>query len=827
MPMRPECITEVEKAIGRPLKKDEAKAIEDKISFHVRDLFRTDPARANSMTEQQRQLAGAEAAMADHLAAVEKAAQRKALNIAAQVRETAKLEARAAVLGGKQPFHSAAFERLRQLDGLIKGERNRAFASIMDVIKATEPKFLGMLRNRAAEADFVHEVFGRATGNEVAARAAKVWREQIDALRERLNAAGAAIGRLDYGWLPQPHDLRKILKTGHDSWAAYVLPRLDRRRYLNDNGTQMNDAQVMEFLDAAYETLSTDGLNKMTPGVASGKGSRAAKHDSAHRQIHFRDSDAYLEYMDAFGPTSVFEAMKSSVFGQVKDAVLIEQFGPNSAQTYRLLHDTVKQKDGAGGGLLFGSEFGATLDMVWNTVNGSLGVPANARFADFNQNLRNFLVAAKLQFTFINSVFGDLATLRQAAAYHGVSTLKPMVNILRSLSAEYRNETARFGLATESFISDLAGLSASHLSQNWSSHLADATMRITLLEGWTNAARRAISVEIMAKMAERTRGDWASLEPRHRDGMERFGVTEADWQVWRAATPEDWRGQKMLTPESVAALDSFSQRQKNDAIGKLLGYIQEESEYGAINPGLMTRATMRQGTQSGTLGGEALRNVSLFKSFGVAIFERHYRRLQRIGEVEGRAAKYHYAATLAASMAVAGALTIQLNAVMNGRDPQDMTEGKFWIQALLRSGGLGIFADAVNTGLGGESLGGQANWTGLLGPVVGTVADPMAALGSALGDVLFDGKAFDGAAHDLGGKLVKTAWNNTPFLRSWYTKAAIEHIFVHNFQELLSPGYLRRMERRAKKEFNQSFWWEPGEKLPGRAPNLGAAVGGR
>ena len=115
MAMRADCIKEVEQAIGRPLKKAEAQAIEDKISFHIRDLARTDPAKFNPMTEQQRQLAAAQAAMADHLASVDKAAQRKGQNLLAQTRELANQETRAAVIGGKQPFTSALFERLRQV----------------------------------------------------------------------------------------------------------------------------------------------------------------------------------------------------------------------------------------------------------------------------------------------------------------------------------------------------------------------------------------------------------------------------------------------------------------------------------------------------------------------------------------------------------------------------------------------------------------------------------------------------------------------------------------------------------------------------------------
>ncbi|MEE4688829.1 hypothetical protein V2K77_01940 [Pseudomonas alliivorans] len=813
MAMSANCKREVEKAIGRPLKKSEADAINDKISFHIRDLARTDPTKFNSLTADQRQLAGAQAAMADHMADVAKKAQRKGLNVLAQTRELDNQIARAAVIGGKQPFTSALFERLRQIDTRIKGERNRAFSSIMDTILAAEPRFLGFLTNKAAERDFVHEVFGQDSGNAIAKNAAKVWRDQMDSIRERQNAAGAQIGRLDYGWLPQPHSLVKVRRATPQAWASFVLGRLDRRRYLNEDGTQMNDAQVTDFLLAAHETLRTDGLNKLTPGAASGA-SRAAKHDNAHRQIHFKDGDAYMEYMRDFGPTSVFEAMNGSVHAQIKDTVLTEQFGPNAAQTYRLLHDTAKQKDAGGNSAFAGTEFGATPDMVWNVLNGSLGVPVNARFAEFNQGIRNFMVAAKLQATLIASVIGDVQSLAITSAYHGLPIGKTLVSALKSVSKDYRGEAGRMSIGMDSITSDMVSFHTDNLSAGWTSKLANATMKVTLLEGWTNAMRRGFSVELMSRLASDTRKAWGD-DPVLQSRLERHGITKDDWDVWQAATPEDWRGHQMLTPESVASMQGFATKQKNDAIGKLLGYIQEESEFTSILPGLMTRATLRQGTQSGSIGGESLRHLTLFKSFGVAMFERHWKRASQIESTGGKLA---YSASVFTGLLMAGAMTNQLMDIMNGRDPRDIKDAKFWLQAMLRGGGVGIFGDILNTGLGGDNRGGQSNLTGLLGPVYGTAAD----IGLTAGSV-FKQKT---EPADVGANLLRIGYQNTPFIRSWYTKAAFEHAVVHDMQEMLSPGYLSRMKKRAKKDFNQRFWWEPGETSPTRAPNLGAALGG-
>src|SRR3546814_16165092 len=64
-----------------------------------------------------------------------------------------------------------------------------------------------------------------------------------------------------------------------------------------------------------------------------------------------------------------------------------------------------------------------------------------------------------------------------------------------------------------------------------------------------------------------------------------------------------------------------------------------------------------------------------------------------------------------------------------------------------------------------------------------------------------------------------------PLANLWYTKAATDHLVFHQFQEFFSPGYLKRMRTRARNEFDQEFWWEPGERVPDRAPDLERALG--
>lgn len=39
------------------------------------------------------------------------------------------------------------------------------------------------------------------------------------------------------------------------------------------------------------------------------------------------------------------------------------------------------------------------------------------------------------------------------------------------------------------------------------------------------------------------------------------------------------------------------------------------------------------------------------------------------------------------------------------------------------------------------------------------------------------------------------------------------------------PGHLNGIQHRAQRELGQSYWWEPGDTVPSRVPDFGAAAG--
>jgi hypothetical protein len=814
--MKTRCIQQVEAAIGRTLGKGEAERIEERLTSNLRELARTD-ANFAGLDQAGKLKAAAELSLQQDTEQAAKAAQRKALNLAAQTREAAQLTTRAAELGEKDATHRALFERLRQVDQYVSGVRAELFGRLVDTMKAASPRFLGLIENPEAVRDFVREVYGEDTGNPIARDGAKAYLEQMEAIRQRMNAAGADIGKLDYGYLPQPHDTGAIVKAGKDKWIGSVLPKLDRSRYFNTDGTAMTDAQMVDFLDHAYDTLATEGLANREAGQR-GMGSRASRFDEAHRAIHFKDPASYLGYMQEFGQGSTFEAIHNHVNAQAKNIGLMESFGSNPSTTYQLLKDTSEIEDSRVAGRKRSGvyQFGATTDMVWDVLNGTVATPVNPRAAAIGRAIRNWTSATKLGGVMLSSI-NDAPTWLATARYNGVPLGKSLRNLLSSLTGKHlTDDAARLGLAVESMAGEMQTWHADTLRQDWAGKIANATMKLQLVESWTHRLRAGLGLMLQDQLATLKNTDWAALSDFDRERFKRAGLTEKDWQIWQAATPENIRGRELLTANAIRDVHGFTDAEVNSAVAKMLGFIDNEAKTAVLAPDVVTRATITQGAKAGTLGGEIGRSLMLFKSFPLAMVLRNLERIRSIPSAKGKVA---YSLALLTGLTLMGALSVELKDLVAGKNPRDATTPKFWGAAFAQGGGLGIFGDILYTGMGGNSRGGQPNWTSLAGPVAGTAAD---FFNVTLGNF---GQALQGKDTKAAAELLRFARQNIPFLNIWYLKSAIDHAGFNELQDTLSPGYLARQKAAARRDWGSTYWWEPDEQTPSQMVDLTTTAG--
>jgi hypothetical protein len=271
-------------------------------------------------------------------------------------------------------------------------------------------------------------------------------------------------------------------------------------------------------------------------------------------------------------------------------------------------------------------------------------------------------------------------------------------------------------------------------------------------------------------------------------------------------------------------LAAESQRIKNEVTAKILGFITDESEYAVMNPDVATRAIQTWGgQQAGTVVGELARATMQFKSFPIAMISRHWRRIldnkQSLDGAPALANKAAYTAALAVTTAALGGIVFQLKQIKDGKDPVDMTTAKFWTRAIAQGGGAGFMGDII---LGDTTQDrGQLDSLGrlVLGPSFGSLAD-IYELTKGNVDEMIAGKD----TH-AGAEALRFAKSHLPYVNLWYGKAAMDHMLMHSIQESLSPGYMARMKDRARKDWEQDYWWAPGDAAPQRAPDLGAMGG--
>ena len=278
-------VDEAAKKLGRATPTEgQYKAIEDQVSAQMRYLASKDAAAWQQLSRDQQMEAAAKAAMED----IQAAAQRKLDNANRQILRVAETDARIKELQGSfkgtkghDGTRAESLKRDMELTNhSIAAERKFAQAGLKDLIEAsasTKDANLGRTilmkvfdaENPVMSRDIVREVFKNAdghTGNEAAKLAAKAWLDTIEGLRARFNAAGGDVGKLEYGYLPNMWDTAKV-RAKRDALPQMLMEHVDRKRYLNEDGSRMSDADLFNMLNEATETLSTNGLNKSEPGA--------------------------------------------------------------------------------------------------------------------------------------------------------------------------------------------------------------------------------------------------------------------------------------------------------------------------------------------------------------------------------------------------------------------------------------------------------------------------------------------------------------------------------------------------------------------------------
>jgi hypothetical protein len=728
----------------------------------------------------------------------------------------------------------ASFESVAGREGVIVGEAQAMLGSLVETFRRS--KLLGdkMRRNRAQLPNLVRELFGEDTGDAAAKAYAQSWKQTSEWMRQRFNAAGGAIGKLDDWGLPQRHDPIALRDVGRERWISDIKPRLDMGRMRHPlTGAEITVGDLDEVLGGIWDGIVSDGWDARTPKMqVHGKGALANQR-AEHRFLAFRDADAWLEYQrDYGGGADPFSAMMNHVSGMARDIASMEILGPNPNTMVEYFKQVIEQQAGlkaigkeaafavSGNPADRAKQYVNRLDEVWGAIRGNLSTPVHGKMAAVFAGARNVITSAVMGSAAISSI-SDIGTQTIARRFAGIGGSVTR-DYIRALLPSGRQDAVSSGLILDSaqhvfhtqarFIGAMDGT-------GWTSYLADRVLTLSGLTPFTQAGKHAFGLAFFHEAARQAGKSWADVHPAFRSVFGRYGIGAGEWEKIRSAGVHIGQsGLSLLRPAEVAKVDP-------KLASRWLHMVQRETEFAVPTGGHRARTILLSQNQRGTVPGEVLRSFAQFKSFGAVYAMLHGARIYRmaVGGERGRAAAY--AGALALSSIVFGGLALQLKQIVAGKDPRPMASPEFVLASFLQGGGLGLYGDFFFSSANRYGGGLEAS---IGGPVASHVGD-FAALtisATALLGAAASGSDTAKAQKQFGRQLINFARSNIPGGNVWYMRLAWERLLLDQAQYLVDPEAnksFKAKQRSLASDYGQGFWWKPGETAPARGPDLGNA----
>ncbi|AXF52838.1 MAG: structural protein [Podoviridae sp. ctdb7] len=666
---------------------------------------------------------------------------------------------------------------------------------------------------------------------------AKLIQKYQEGARVDANRAGANIGKMPGYITRQSHDSEKIGSAGFDRWAEDILPRLDPVTF-------RGEGDPSAFLRGVYDGLvSGDHLKSQTDVKPSGFRGPAnlAKKLSQERVLHFRDGVAWHEYNLEYGTGNLREAVLRGLDLSGQNTALMRRLGTNPEANLNMALDVIKEDVRKGGDpealANFNDARRGPINNRFKEVSGQTRIPGNATQARVAANVRAWQSLSKLGGALLSS-FTDLPVAASEMRYQGRSFLGSLAEMAGGLlkgrgSAEQRQILSSFGVYADSMRGEIMRrFSADDSMGGKMSRGMSLFFRLNGLSWWTDANKASAGLMMSHNLAQNKGKAWGSLNADYRRALSLYDLDAGKWDMLREMDMRMADGRDYMTTDGIADISDERIGEYLIGLGRpvsegairetrqglersLRAYVNDRVSYAVLEPDARTRSIMNQGTQPGTVPGDLLRFVTQFKSFPAAYMQKTLGR-----ELYGRG----YAPTALGNnfrggrdlinalrngngerLALAqlmlwtsafGYLSMASKDVAKGREPRPADDPKTWMAALVQGGGLGIFGDYL---FGEANRFGNTALESAAGPTLGTVADV----------INLWARAKEG--DDTAASALRLAQNNTPFLNLFYTRIALDHLFLFSAQEALSPGSLRRTEERIRKENGQEFLIRPSQ----------------
>lgn len=694
-----------------------------------------------------------------------------------------------------------------------------------DLIDPYQSTVAGLRQDTESVWNVVDELYGRDTGDQAAKAAAKGWDAAAKYAVARVKREGRVISVLDDWRLPQFWDSSRMREFTQGEFLSDVM-----REY--DAGTLrvMDKAGDGEAPRAAVPGIIQNAYDDIRLGRGSGAG---GGFSNQLRVFRFDDPEAYKRMMKKYGmgEGGLYRTLTGHLASMAREIAFVEVLGPTYERTFAGLMEAARRDDaerfmpkiaegmtrtrkqaakaGASVQRLAPTRpisSPAALQRTYDYLSGKLGVVESDMMAGFFGALRNIQTASRLGSAIISAVPGDSVTAVLAAQHSGIPASAVIGRVVRDLTANRQGAEAlarQINVASSAVLDAALGAKRFEdqiVGEGITGRLAEAVIRAQGLQAWTEGLKRAWSIEFMGMVAREAGRKFEEISPEFRSFLQRYGFSPPEWDRLRASPQLEVEGARFFDMGAV---------EDQRLADRLMSAVLDERQFAVIEPNARVKQLTTGGARRGTWWGEVARSTAMFKSFSMSIMMTHLMRGMTQGPWTNRAYRLTGLLTLST---LAGAMTAQMGSILSGKDPQSMSDPRFWTQATIRGGGLGIYGDLAYSA---NTRGNQGIYELGAGPVFGALIDA--------------GTQLAGGQKITGKSVAQTIKGWMPGSTLWFSKLATDRLFFDHIQQLFDPDYRKsfdRYEKRLKREFGQEFWWRPGTSAPQRGPDLARAGGG-
>lgn len=707
---------------------------------------------------------------------------------------------------------------------LKSGYQNILYNEMDAVVQKFRTRLGGIYSPRKGQDDMLSEIFGEDTGNAEAKVLADAWKKATDRALQLFKQVGGDVRELDIWRVPQHQDWLK-LRGKKDEWINQHLEWLDWTRVERSDGRLLETVDERKaFLSEAFDTLESNGSNKVDLGRGFFQKNFTNKLEN-HRQLHYKDAASWKAMHEAYGSGSLFDVMVAHIDQMAHEIAMTNRFGPSpqaNMENLRQMIAMIGNRDGVDPGSIQKEQ--QRLTEMANVIFRQTGMTKTDGVGHATAGARTLITSALLGGATTIAVPTDINMAYMSKVFNkfeGVKFLRRYLSMMNPASQADRRRAERSFFVAENVLANLIGArryigGMDIYGPAWTRKISDVAMNLNLLTPHTQNARYAYGMEMLGMFADHAHMRFDELP--FRGWLERSGITEAEWDKFRALDPvED--GGWILRPHDL--LTKYGDNLESQQLfGKIYSAVLTEARIAIPDATLQAQMLWRGSTRPGTVPGEVMRSVGMFKSFPATFMMIHMQRYM-INAVRERGLRGGaYAAYLILSMTMIGSLRQQMQAVSQGRDPEDMTNWSHWQRAMFTGGGLGIFGDYI-----------LADYNRFGGDPIAAIGGPLAQFGSdtlrlTLGNAQ---QALEGKETNFWRETARFAERYTPGSRTWYLRLALQRHLWDKLIEAADPeakAYFRKEAKRKESQFGERLWWERGKPLSkARTPDFGRAFG--